>query len=113
MHELGITENILSIVLSHSEEKGAKKVLKINLKIGEMTQIVDECIRFYFDELSKGTMAEGAELVFDNVPIRVRCSECGTTKEASDYDFTCPQCGNICVEFVNGRELSVEDIEIE
>lgn len=113
MHEFGITQNILSIALSHAEKEGANKILKISLKIGEMTQIVDECIRFYFDQLSEGTIAEGAELVVENVPIKVRCSNCGNVKEASDYDFTCPSCGNICVEFVNGRELSVESIDVE
>ncbi len=113
MHELGITENILSIVLSHGEEKDAKKILKISLKIGEMTQIVDECIRFYFDQLSEGTIAQGAKLVVENVPIRVRCTNCGNIKEAPDYNFNCPSCGNICIEFVSGRELLVEDIEIE
>jgi hydrogenase nickel incorporation protein HypA/HybF len=113
MHELGITENIISIVTEHAEEKGANKVTKIHLKIGEMTQIVDDCISFYFEQLSEGTIAEGAELIFDKIPIRVRCSKCGMEKEASDYDFICPSCKTVCIEFINGRELAVDNIEIE
>lgn len=113
MHEFGITENIMSIVLSHGEKEGAKKVIKIYLKIGEMTQIVDDSIRFYFEQLSEGTIAEGAELIVENVPVRVRCSKCGTEKEAADYNFTCPSCGTVCIEFIGGRELEVDNIEIE
>ncbi len=113
MHELGITENILSIVLSHAKEEGANRISKVTLKFGEMTQIVDESIRFHFDILSKDTIAEEAELVIERIPIRVRCSKCGETKEASDYNFICPSCGNICVEFVSGKEMFVDAIETE
>ncbi len=113
MHELGITENILSIVSEHAEEKGASKIIKIHLRIGEMTQIVDDCINFYFEQLSEGTIAEGAELIFEHVPITVRCSACGMEKEASDYDFICPSCKTVCIEFLSGRELAVDNIEIE
>jgi len=113
MHELGITENILSIVLSHGEEEGAGRITKVTLKFGEMTQIVDESIRFHFDILSKDTIAEDAELVIERIPIKVRCHKCGEIKEASDYDFICPSCGNICIEFVNGKEMFVDAIETE
>ena len=113
MHELGITENIISIAVSHGEKEGATKILSISLKIGELTQLVDDSIRFYFEQLSEGTIAEGAELEFEIMPIRVRCSKCGSEKEASDYNFNCPSCGQICVEFIGGREMEVENIEIE
>ena len=113
MHELGITENIIAIVTEHAQETKAKKVTKIRLQIGEMTQIVDDCISFYFEQLSEGTVAEGAELEFEKIPIRVRCSKCGAEKEASDYDFICPSCRTVCIEFLTGRELAVDNIEIE
>jgi len=113
MHELGITENIISIVLKHGEKEDAKKITKITLKIGELTQVVGDCIQFYFDQLSKDTIAENAELVIEYIPIKVRCADCGSEKEASNYDFTCPSCGAICTEFTAGREFLVDDIEVE
>ncbi|MDI6689865.1 MAG: hydrogenase maturation nickel metallochaperone HypA [Actinomycetota bacterium] len=113
MHELGITENILSIALEQAQQRDAKKILKIRLKIGEMTAVVDECIRFYFEILSKDTMAEGAEIEVENVPIKVKCPRCGKIREANDYNFICPQCEVLSTEIVSGRELYVSSIEIE
>jgi len=60
MHELSVTESILSIVLKHAQTNRAEKVLAINLKIGELSELVGDCIQHYFDYLSKGTIAEGA-----------------------------------------------------
>ena len=69
MHELSVTESILNIVLKHAQENGAEKVLTIGLKIGELSELVGECIQHYFDYLSKGTIAEGAVLEIERAPI--------------------------------------------
>jgi len=113
MHEMGITESILSIALEQAQQRDAQRILKIRLKIGEMTAVVDECIRFYFEILSKDTMAEGAEIEVENVPIKVKCPRCGRVRRASDYNFTCPECDVLSTEIVSGRELYLSSIEIE
>lgn len=46
MHELSITESILSIALEQAKAVPASKILKINLTIGELAGIVDECVQF-------------------------------------------------------------------
>ena len=62
MHELSITQSVLSIVTEHAERADAGKVTAINLVVGELTGFVDDSIQFYFDMLSPGTLAEGARL---------------------------------------------------
>ncbi len=113
MHELPVTQGMLSIALEHAAKADAKKITAINLVIGEMSGIVDDSVQFYFDFVSKDTPAEGASLKFERVPACFRCHECQTTFSPTDRQWTCPQCGELRVEIVAGREFYVDSIEVE
>jgi len=79
MHELAITQSVLDIALEHAKKHKANKITSINLVIGEMSGIVDECVRFYFESISKDTIASEATLSFETVPTKGRCRDCDTT----------------------------------
>ena len=113
MHELTITQNMLDLVLEQAEKAEAKEVGKINLVIGEMTGVVKECVQFYFDFLSQGTLAEGASLSFIMTPTKARCRVCNKLFELKEFDWACPYCGGKEMEIVTGKELFVESIEVE
>jgi hydrogenase nickel incorporation protein HypA/HybF len=113
MHELSITRSMLDLVLRQAEEAGADKVEKINLVLGEMTGVVGRCVQFYFDFLSRGTPAEGAELNFKEIPTTARCHNCGQEFELGEFDWTCPHCQSNNIEITGGKELYVESIEVE
>jgi len=113
MHELAITQSMLNLVLEQAEKARAKEVKKINLVIGEMTGVVDECVQFYFDFLSRGTIAEGAVLAIKAVSTQVQCRGCDRLFELMEFDWTCPHCRGNNIEIVAGKELFVESIEVE
>lgn len=113
MHELSITQSVLDIALDHAEQNGAKHISRIVLTIGAMTMVVGDCVRFYFDTISKGTLAEGAELEIIDVPMRVKCSQCNKVYESEDPIFICPECQVISSEIISGKELDVTSIIIE
>ena len=113
MHELAITQSMFDLVLEQAEKAGAKEVEKINLVIGEMTGVVDECIQFYFNLLSKDTIAEGATPFIKMVPATAKCRSCEKSFEVKEFDWTCPHCGNQGMDIVGGQELFVESIEVE
>jgi len=104
---------MFDLVLRQAEKAEAKKVGKINLVIGEMTGIVGDCVQFYFDFLSKGTLAEGAVLSFVTIPPKARCRDCGKTFEIIEFDWACPYCQSNSMEIIAGKELFVESIEVE
>jgi len=104
---------MLDLVLEQAEKAGAREVGKINLVIGEMTGVVEECVQFYFDFLSKGTTADGAALCFKMVPTTARCRGCDKLFELKEFDWTCPYCQGNDMEIVAGKELFVESIEVE
>ena len=113
MHEMAITQSMFDLVLQHAEKAGAERVEKISLVIGEMTGVVGECVRFYLDFLSKGTIVEGATLSVQTVPPRTRCKDCGETFELRELDWTCPRCHGSSLDIIAGKELFVESIEVE
>lgn len=113
MHELAITQNMLDLVLEHAQKAGAREVSRINLVIGEMTGIVEECVQFHFKFLGKGTIAEKAALSFTTVPMKVRCRGCGKSFELEESDSACPDCQGNSLEIIAGKELFVESIEVD
>ena len=113
MHEFAITQSMLDLVLEEVEKAGGKTVGNINLVIGEMSGVVDECVKFYFEFLSKDTIARGATLSFKRVPMQARCRNCGELFIPREFDWSCPRCQNSQMEIVAGNELYVESIEVE
>ena len=113
MHELSISQSMLDVVLEHAQKAGAKCVVRIDLQIGQMSGIVDESVQFYFDFISRDTLAEGARLVFHHIPARFSCRSCSTEFEPEERDWLCPNCGATGGRIVAGQEMLVESIEVE
>ncbi len=113
MHELSITQNILSIALEQAEANQAKRIAKINITIGKLSGIVDECVESYFELLSKDTIAAGATLSFDRPPIQLHCRKCGNTFSPGGLSWVCPSCRDQSVEIVSGRECYISSIEVD
>ena len=112
MHELTITQNILEIALEHAQKAGATRIGRINLVIGEMTGVAEECVRFYIGALGRGTAAEAAELAVRRVPITAICRNCAERFEVRDFRWACPSCQSTGSDIVAGKELFVESIEV-
>jgi hydrogenase nickel incorporation protein HypA/HybF len=114
MHELSVTQSILDIALRHANQAGAQRILAINLVIGDLTGFVDDSIQFYFDFLSKDSLAQGARLSFERIAARARCYACQAEYTPPDSRlWTCPACGALGGEVVAGKEFSVASLEIE
>ena len=114
MHELSITQDVVKIVLEHAEKNGAQKVLSVNLRVGELRDVVEEWMQRFFDYLSKGTLAEGAKLKIERLPVIFSCS-CGETFSANikeKRDITCPRCEGRDVTLISGREFEIIGIEV-
>lgn len=62
MHELHFIKALFSDLINLAKEKKASKITKVELCIGEFTEINPEVIRSFFEENSRGTVLEGAKL---------------------------------------------------
>lgn len=113
MHELGITQSILNIALRHAEGAGATRITHLHLVIGDLSSVVDDSVQFYWDVISRGTIAEGAELHFERMPATLRCLACQMRFSPNGRDFACPDCGSCQVIVVDGDQFYLDSIEVE
>lgn len=113
MHELSITQEMVKIVVEQAEKSNISKITKINLVVGELTGYAGESIQFYFDFISKETLAEGAELVFRKIKGTLKCLNCEESFELPEFNYICPYCHSDRVNLSGGNELFVESIEGE
>lgn len=111
MHEMAIAEGILDITLNTAKANKATKIGCISLLLGEMSGVETEALNFCFESLSKGTLAEGAPLKLNRVPLMGKCNKCGSEEHIEHYNFMC-KCGGTLV-VTSGRELRVEYIDLE
>lgn len=112
MHEMGLAQNILDIVLRTASSNGARRVVRVKIRAGRLRAIVPDQLRFCFDFVAKDSLAEGAELAVQIVPIRTRCRGCAAEFEVEPVRFVCPGCGGEELDILQGKELLVENIEI-
>jgi hydrogenase nickel incorporation protein HypA/HybF len=113
MHELTVTESILEIALRHANEANATRVTNLYLVIGQFASIVDDSVQFYWDIISKETIAEGATLHFKRLPATLSCLDCNQQFTPGGDGFSCPNCQSNHVKIVSGDEFYMEAIDIE
>ena len=113
MHELAITQSILDIAKKAAEEHGAKKVQSVRIMLGEYSGVVPQCIQYYFDVISKDTIAEGAVLDIRRLPVVIHCNACGKESEIERLHVSCPLCGSADLKLIQGREFYIESMEVE
>lgn len=110
MHELSIAQSITEIACRHAE---GRRISKIELKVGRLRQVVPSALAFSFQLVAEGTLAEGAELEMESVPVIALCRPCGVERELHAFPFQCLTCDGFDLEIITGEELEVESIECQ
>jgi hydrogenase nickel incorporation protein HypA/HybF len=110
MHELSIADSIVRIACAHA---GTRRVVKVELKVGHLRQVVPDSLAFAFSLVAEGTAAEGAELVMEQVPPAGRCRACATESELDGFPLVCTRCGGLDLELLRGEELLVDSLELD
>ena len=111
MHEMSITRSILEIIGQKMAANNMSNLKKLTLRVGELTAIEPEVLRFCFDSAIKGTRFDGAALIIEEVPLGGRCRECAGEFRITAFDSRCPKCGSTNIDRVSGDELDIISME--
>jgi hydrogenase nickel incorporation protein HypA/HybF len=106
MHELAITEGVVEAV---TERTGTAPVTCVRLRVGRLSGVVPDALRFCFDLVTAGTPLDGAALEIEQPEGRGRCRACGAEFVLADLIPLC-DCGSADVQVVAGRELAVASV---
>ncbi|MBI9074933.1 MAG: hydrogenase maturation nickel metallochaperone HypA [Desulfatibacillum sp.] len=113
MHEMGIALQIAEIAKSAIPKTPEDlKIKAVNLRVGKLTAIVPDSLRFCFEIVVKNTPLDGAALNIEEVPIVAVCKECYAETIITDADFSCGKCKSGKLDIISGRELTVSSIEV-
>ena len=114
MHEMGIAMQVIEIATaSIPEHLKNSRVQGVYLKIGKLSSVVPDSLRFCFDIVSKDSAIAGATLYIEEIPVKARCKSCENHWTIDGPAFSCPRCGSGKIELISGQELDISSIELE
>jgi len=112
MHEMSLAEGILQIVEDAARANAAERVRSVQLEIGALSHVEEQALRFCFDAVTRGTVADGAELEVLPTPGRAWCMPCGESVALGRLGDACPRCGSYQLQVTQGEEMRVREIEV-
>ncbi len=113
MHEMGIAMQIIEIAESSIPENMKHvQIGRVNLKVGKLSAIVPDSLKFCFEIVAKETQFENAELKMEEIPVTACCNKCKTNWTLNEPVFSCPECKSGSVEILTGRELDIVSLEV-
>ncbi|MFN2111068.1 MAG: hydrogenase maturation nickel metallochaperone HypA [Anaerolineae bacterium] len=122
MHEMPVTQAFLDMALEHAD---GRRVTDIYLQVGRMSAIVPDTVEVFFEYLSKDTLAEGARLHFEILPVAMTCQDCGRQLDLSEWSDDAPhiimqkafvrgcECGSKNLRVTGGVTFGLVSIDVE
>ena len=113
MHELAICQSLMDQVESIASDRDAQCVTSIVVAMGPLSGVESQLLKNAYTVASAGTVAENAELIIEDLPVRVRCTQCNSESDVSANKLICKQCGDWRTTLISGDELMLMSVELE
>jgi hydrogenase nickel incorporation protein HypA/HybF len=113
MHELSICESLLGVIEDQAKAQDFARVTRVRLEIGPFSGVEAEALRFGFDVVTKGTLAEDAALEIIETEGKAWCFDCQEAVTIASRIEGCPRCGGFHLQVTGGKELRIKDLEVE
>jgi hydrogenase nickel incorporation protein HypA/HybF len=112
MHEMALAESMLELVEQTARGHHAARVKTVWLEIGALSHVAPDALRFCFDAVTRGSIADGAQLDIITTPGVAWCMPCGETVPLARLGDACPRCGSYQLTLTQGDAMRVKEIEI-
>lgn len=115
MHEMAVCTEVVDVVLAEANQAKAVSVNEVHMVLGEVRDIVEDLFDGFFHHLTRGTIAENAQVVFTRVPVTVECHECNQVfpvDMSAHKVFECPDCHIKDYEVKSGMEFFIGSIDV-
>ncbi|PLX39120.1 MAG: hydrogenase maturation nickel metallochaperone HypA [Hyphomicrobiales bacterium] len=113
MHEMAICESILDILKEQAVAQKFSRVTRVCLEIGPFSGVEIEALKFGFDVVINGSLAEGAALEIIETPATAWCMACARSVSVKERFDPCPHCGEHQLQLTGGEELRIKELEVD
>lgn len=113
MHEMSLAESVIQIIEDQARQDGFQKVTEVVLEIGRLSGVEADAMRFCFDAVGRGGVAEGAALLIEEPAGEGHCLDCENHFEALEKWPACPACGGYQVQTQGGDAMRVKELAVE
>jgi hydrogenase nickel incorporation protein HypA/HybF len=111
MHEASIVESLIEMVRRSVDDPAG--VRRVDVRVGLLSGVSPDCMRFYFDLMRDDALSPRAELMVSLEPLQARCAGCGAEHSLTETQWICPACQQGTLEFRNGDELHLRSVEVD
>lgn len=112
MHEFAICQALLQQLEELVARHGARSVQRLMVQVGPLSGVEPALLSAAFEVARCGGCAQNAELVLESLPLRVRCTVCGTEAQATHDRLSCRACGSSRTQLLSGDELLLRHVEM-
>jgi hydrogenase nickel incorporation protein HypA/HybF len=113
VHELSIAMSMIEMATEEAASRGGAQVTALHLRLGPLSGVVKDALKFSWEVACEGTPLAGSALVIEEVPVLVHCPACGKDRQlVSIQYFICPVCETPTPHIIQGKELQVVALEI-
>ncbi len=113
MHEMALCEGVLQILVANAKAQGYRQVKTVWLEIGGLSGVETAAMRFGFDVVTRGTLADRARLEIIEIPGEAWCMQCSKTVPVIRRFDACPACGSYQLQVTGGDQMRVKELEVE
>lgn len=112
MHEMALCEGVLKILEDEAERQSFVRVVRVSLDIGALSHVEPEAMRFCFQAVTRGTLADGAELDIVRSKGMAWCLGCSEPVTIGRRGDPCPRCGGYQLQVTAGDEMRICELEV-
>lgn len=112
MRETDLIFRLLRRIEQEGRAAGAVRVSAVRVRVGVCAGVEPGRLLSVFDRQARGTLAQGAVITIERVPLESRCDTCGSHFHVVQYCFQCPVCGSHRTRVVAGEEFVLESVTV-
>ncbi|MBI9060507.1 MAG: hydrogenase maturation nickel metallochaperone HypA [Marinilabiliaceae bacterium] len=113
MHELTLANNILQIINQQATLQNDGCVREVEVVVGELSGVMIEALKAALQAVIKGTNYENTLFNLTEVKAIAECTNCSAKVNMETLYSQCPQCHNMHLDIMQGKELFVKSITFE
>jgi hydrogenase nickel incorporation protein HypA/HybF len=112
MHELSLCQGILDAIEAEARKENFRTVRRVQLEIGALAGVDCDALRFGWEAVSAGSLADGSALEIVRLPGAAWCFTCQDTVNVDQYYDPCPRCQGHKLQISGGEQLRIRQLEV-